>query len=304
MIQKTKVNVVSGFLGSGKTTLLRHLLSTPKLPEKIALMINEIGEIVIDSKVLKRSGSDVVELPNGCICCTVTGDFIQGLLDIKKQFSPERIFIEPTGIAEPGRILSALYRPPLEAEFRIEPTITIIDVCGFDKLYKELAYLYVMQIKSADIILLNKMDLTTKKVVGKVEKEIQKLNPRAFLLRTDHCKVDLFNLIEGKSAQGRTSSDKHTNVHPKFESFSFENTQIFSKEKLEKLLNKLPTNVFRLKGFVRLSNGTVLLNYITGQIEWEPMELTNGKTTLTCIGRNLRPKKLKSDLRKCVLSKR
>ena len=98
---KTPIDVVGGFLGAGKTTLLRNMLSAPSLPEKIALMINEIGDVVVDAQVLKKSGGNVVELPNGCICCSVSGDFVQGLLDLKKDYSPDRIFIEPTGIAEP-----------------------------------------------------------------------------------------------------------------------------------------------------------------------------------------------------------
>lgn len=300
-MNKTKVNLIGGFLGSGKTTLLRHILSAPRLPKKIALMINEIGEVVIDAKVLKSLGSGVVEMPNGCICCSVSGDFIQGLLDIKKNFSPDRILVEPTGIAEPGKILSALYQPPLETEFRVEPTVIVLDVSGFEKLYRQISYLYVMQIKTADIILLNKMDLVNPKIAGKVEREVQKLNPRAFILWTEHCKIELLDLLEGKRVQLAPSVSKTSHAPLEFDSFTFKSDKVFSKERIEKFLGRLPANIFRLKGFVRLREGLSLLNYVTGQIEWEPFDAGESQTTLTCIGRKLDSKKIISELVKCEM---
>ncbi len=305
LMPKTPIDVVGGFLGAGKTTLLRNMLSAPSLPEKIALMINEIGDVVVDAQVLKKSGGNVVELPNGCICCSVSGDFVQGLLDLKKDYSPDRIFIEPTGIAEPGRLLSALYRPPLEPEFRIDPTVIVIDASSFLRCYKELEYLYVMQIKTADIILLNKADLATKSVTDKTEKAVRALNSRAVILRTEQSRVDLFNLFEGIKPAAPSSIAAGTKLkQPVFESFSFKSNSTFSQAKIEKFLDRQTANIFRVKGFIRVEEGMKLLNYTAGQTEWEPFEPTDNQTTLTVIGARLVRDKWISQINQAVIGKK
>jgi len=286
--RKIKVNLIGGFLGSGKTTLLRHVLSQPLLPEKVALLVNEIGEVGIDGKILRRSGVDSVELANGCICCQISEDLVATLVQIADTYRPDRILIESTGVAEPGKVLGVLYMADALIErMRVDPTVIVIDAGGFDRLKRELAYHYVMQIKSADVILLNKIDLIDPKTAGRVEREVQKINPRAFIIKTRHCQVDLFTLLEGRPIGRPSEEDDHDDEV--FESFVYESAGTFG-ARLEPYLGKLPANVFRVKGFVTLSAGRHLLNFVTGQTEIEPFEDGGRTNQLVVIGRRLDPR--------------
>lgn len=285
-------------MGSGKTTLLKHFLSQPKLSEKVALLVNELGEVGIDGKILKAAGGNLVELANGCICCQISGDMVQSLIEILEKYHPDRILIESTGVAEPGKVLSVLYSAePLVKTLRVEPTVIVVDAAGFERLYRELSYHYVMQIKSADILLLNKMDLVDSKKAARAEKEIRKLNPRAFVVRSTRGAVDLLGLLEGKSAQKPSKGKPHTDH---FESASFTPEGTFSKEALEKLLNNLPADCYRAKGFVQTNEGRRLFNFVTGQLEWEEASNGEAENKLVFIGRKLNLKRLKGDLKKCL----
>jgi G3E family GTPase len=299
-LEKLKVNVIGGFLGSGKTTLLRHFLAQPKLDEKVAVIVNELGEIGIDGRILERSGSKTMELTNGCVCCQVTGDMIQAVKDIRAQYKPDRLLIETTGVAEPGKVLTVLYSPYLSDEVRVEPTCVVVDAAGFEKLYKELAYHYVMQIKAADLIVLNKMDLVTPARATKVEAEIRRLNPKAFVMRAQHGRVDLLKLLEGR--EGGAPPEDDGRPGERFESFAVREAGIFDKTKLEKFLSGLPSNCYRAKGFVRAGGESLLVNAVTGQVEWEPWpdEKTPEKNELVFIGRKLPKDKLIKDLKRCL----
>src|SRR5689334_13504105 len=122
--KKMLVTIVTGFLGSGKTTLVQKLLSGQLGNEKVAVLVNELGEIGIDGTLIKQKHLNVLELPNGCICCQIQGDFKLAIDDIMEQYNPDRLFIEPTGIAEPGRILDFFWSvEDLIKRAQIEPVI-------------------------------------------------------------------------------------------------------------------------------------------------------------------------------------
>ncbi len=306
---KVKTNLVAGFLGSGKTTLLRHFLSSPALSEKVAVLVNEVGEVGIDGAILKRASGSVLELANGCICCQISGDLVDAMRKLAADFAPDRILIESTGIAEPGKVLAALYGPLADA-VRVEPTVVVVDAAAFDRLYEDVAYHYVMQIKSADLILLNKLDLLGKARLAAVKKKVAALNPRAFILPTEHCRVDLLGLMEGTltptrralRARLRTTKQDGRKVdtrkrarefslksprpsgervpeggvrgarrsHKTFASAAFTDLGRLNQAKLERFLERLPREVFRVKGFVELPEGPRLLNWVRGQADWEP----------------------------------
>ncbi|MBI4179847.1 GTP-binding protein [bacterium] len=303
--EKAKVNLIGGFLGSGKTTLLRHFLSRPKLSEKVAILVNELGAIGIDGQTLARSGGNMVELANGCICCQISEDLVSTLVQIFDTQKPDRILIESTGVAEPGKILNVLYSvEPILRRMRVDPTIIVVDAGAFERFKTALAYHYVMQIKSADVILLNKIDLSKPKSLAKVERAIRDLNPKAFLLRTDHCRVDLLRLIEGIPAQtpaGTPDDHGHEHTDDEFESFAVTEDTPYDRGKLEAFLAKLPDNVFRAKGFAKTPQGRHLVNFTAGEVEFEdiPAKEFPKQAGLVFIGRHLDEKKLRGALKRC-----
>ncbi len=110
----TKIDIISGFLGAGKTTLIKKLLKEAFEGEKLVLIENEFGEISIDGGFLKESGVQVSEMSSGCICCSLVGDFATALKDVKKQFSPDRILIEPSGVGKLSDVIAAVEKTVAE----------------------------------------------------------------------------------------------------------------------------------------------------------------------------------------------
>lgn len=297
---KAKATLIGGFLGSGKTTLLRHVLSQPAPGEKIAVLVNELGEVGIDGKLLERVAGGVVELANGCICCQLSSDLAVTMREISASRRPDRILIESTGIAEPGKVLAVLYGA-LADVVAVEPTVIVVDASSFDRLYEGVAYHYVMQIKSADLILLNKADLLPKTRLAAVRRKVQKLNPRALVLATERCRVDLVGLLEGRESPraARTRSNGARTTAGKeltFISRTFSPGTVVP-AKLERLLDRLPA-LFRAKGFVETPQGPRLLNWVRGQAEWEPWPGPD-RDRLVLIGSKIDGKSIQTALKRC-----
>jgi len=318
--KKIKVNLIGGFLGSGKTTLLRYFLSQPKLDEKVAVLVNELGEVGIDGQILRKPGLVLQELTNGCLCCQITGDMIQAIENIRDEYHPDRLLIESTGIAEPGKVLQVLYyAEPLARSLRVEPTIVVVDAKSFENLYAAVSYHYVMQIKSADLILLNKIDLVDSRKLNGIEKKIKELNSQAFLVRTKHCQVNLLQLLEGhpaaRAVRNSPSSARFVKDGPPqkdkeetFSSFVYKSMALYDPALLKQCFSKdLLRDCFRIKGFVRLPGGIHLLNYVSHQFELEPFETVKkqgGKreaTELVFIGRKMNEKKIFHQLKRCEI---
>lgn len=109
----TKIDIVSGFLGAGKTTLIKKLLAEAFPGEKLVLIENEFGEISIDGGFLKDAGVQISEMSSGCICCSLVGDFGRALVDVQKQFAPDRILIEPSGVGKLSDVIDRGQPPPM-----------------------------------------------------------------------------------------------------------------------------------------------------------------------------------------------
>ena len=305
--KKMMVNVITGFLGSGKTTLMRNILSGQLGDEKVAILVNELGEIGIDGTLIKQKHLNVLELPNGCICCQIQGDFKAAVDDIIAQYHPDRLLIEPTGVAEPAKILDFFWSlEDLIQNSQIEPVICIIDCHAFFNLMERVGYNYLCQIKPSDIILLNKTDLVTSKELNKIEKAVKELNPRAFLFHTQYCNIDLGLLLKGeinqKGKKKHSKETKHEHNHLEdFNMFAIDwDNKILDKEKLFEYLNNLPPELFRLKGFVNLEEGTCYLSFVTGT--YDIIQFPEKKNTqLVFIGKKISQVKLTTQLKKCIV---
>src|SRR5258707_9295000 len=151
------ISVLTGFLGAGKTTLLNHILREQSR-YKFGVLINEVGEIGIDGKLVETQPEDVVEMSNGCICCTVRKDLVKGIQKLLKKQHLDYVLIETTGIADPGPVAQTFLNIPQLQQFaRLDSIITVVDAEHLESQLRE-AEVAREQIALADFILLNKVD--------------------------------------------------------------------------------------------------------------------------------------------------
>ena len=125
--QMTKVDIISGFLGAGKTTFIKKLIDQVYAGEKLVLIENEFGEIGIDGGFLKDAGIEITEMNSGCICCTLVGDFSEALQKVLKEYEPDRVLIEPSGVGKLSDIVKAIKAVKKKAEIEINGRITVVD---------------------------------------------------------------------------------------------------------------------------------------------------------------------------------
>jgi G3E family GTPase len=152
------VYILGGFLGSGKTTLLMKLASMyTRRGEKTALLVNESGEIGVDGATLKAEGYDAIELPNGCICCSLSGTLQSALKNIERDIDPDVIIVEPTGLALPHKVKELVRVSMIDADETF--IIGVADVQRFEDLIKKKEEFFTMQMSHADFVLINKSDL-------------------------------------------------------------------------------------------------------------------------------------------------
>jgi G3E family GTPase len=184
------VTIITGFLGSGKTTLLNHILSNQD-GIKTAVLVNEFGEIGIDNELLVTTGEDMVELSNGCICCTINNDLVEAVYKVLER--PEKIdylVVETTGLADPLPVALTFLGTDLRELTRLDSIVTVVDVANFSiDLFNSQAA--ENQIAYADIILLNKSDLVDEADLDLLEVRVRDMRPGARLLRSVKGEVPL-----------------------------------------------------------------------------------------------------------------
>jgi len=154
------VYILGGFLGSGKTSLLMRLASMySERKQKVAIVVNESGEIGVDGATLKAQGYDAIELPSGCICCTLSGTLTTALQNIKNDLDPDIIMIEPTGLALPNKVKDIVHISCIDED--ADYIIGIADIQRFNDLIKKKEEFFTRQMTGSDFILINKCDLAT-----------------------------------------------------------------------------------------------------------------------------------------------
>jgi G3E family GTPase len=300
---RTPITLITGPLGSGKTTLLRHILAT--CPGKIAIVMNEFGEIAIDAKVIEGKNVRIAELGEGCVCCSLLGEFEAAVNEIIEKVEPEMIIVETTGLAEPEALVFNIHEALPQC--RLDGVVSVIDADMLVR-FPELGHTTRLQIEGADILLLNKIDLIEPTQVEPLEKKLRVINPTAAIIRTERCQVDpelLFGIgrspreIRSAAMMPSAMSDisrgekkvtppEHRH-QPEFESFTFSSDRFLSRDCFERFAESLPATVIRAKGFVRFLDGTQLFNFVAGRWEWEPFDAE--RTELIFIGKGIAAKK-------------
>ena len=182
-----KITQIAGFLGCGKTTLLLRL--SKKLSDggkrKIALIVNEIGEIPVDGKIIEESGLRVKDIGGGCICCEIASTFAKTIYNLYKDFHPEHILVEPTGVAVPHQVKLAARMSGRDAKISIGPAVVLFDATRPAELLDMdmLGQLVTSQVKDADVLAISKVDIVSEDQVIEAIERVRQYNPAAEIIR-------------------------------------------------------------------------------------------------------------------------
>ena len=275
-----KINLIFGFLGSGKTTLIRRLLKDQPDLSKTAVIVNEFGDVGIDGLILEGDNVDIIELASGCLCCNLKGPMLDAIDEIQASRNIETLLIESSGVAEPVDTLETLTDPKLRSKFDIGPIVTVVNAPHFEKLTEILGDFFADQIKNADILILNKIDLINSSEIEEIRSLVQELNQRADLIYAEHCDVNLNELLRTEyrtnetfsieqSGLDRPSRQHHDHQHDQMDSLVIENTNDVTRQQLESWFQSLPNKLYRAKGFVMVDGAHRLVQYSMGQLNIE-----------------------------------
>jgi G3E family GTPase len=284
------VDIVTGFLGSGKTTLLGHVLTHGLRGKPVAVIMNEIGEVGIDGRVITGLSAveKMVELSSGCICCSIDEyRFDLAVQEIIETTHPHLILIESTGLADPEPLA---YRVR-NAGLGLDAVITVVDAVNVERQLRETEVARA-QVEAADFLVVNKVDLVDAADLVRVEKRLGRLNARAERLRTVRGAIGSEVLFATGVATFRERA-RNGSAHLQrdgIESFVYRSRRALRQDAFERLLGRLPADILRAKGIVRFAgrDWRCLFNFTCGRHELTWVRLDDvAESQAVFIGRDL-----------------
>ena len=306
------VTIVTGFLGSGKTTFLNHALGGGTLG-RVAALVNDFGALDIDATLIAEVADEVVTLANGCVCCTINGDLYKAVRAILALDPPvDRIVVETTGLADPLPVGLTFLETDLVERCALEAVLTIVDCANFVlDLFK--ADAAMAQIRHADIIVLNKIDLVDRDQVETIARRIKALKPRARLLEAEQARVPLAAILSpiepvptedaSLPAHRKEHSHKHL-INDGFVTHSVEMRERVSSAALRRLLARgFPGEVFRAKAILHLDDprATFVMQYCGGRTNFHRFDRQIDLSRIVFIGRKLDPMQLNAAMAECLV---
>ena len=192
----TKIDIISGFLGAGKTTFIQKLLSDALKGENVVLIENEFGEIGVDSGFLKNAGIEIREMNQGCICCSLVGDFESSLKEVIEQYHPDRILIEPSGVGKLSDILSAVKTVSENLDVKLDGAVTVVDATKAKLYNKNFGEFFDDQIRFATSVVLSRMDIASGEKAQEAVNIVRGINPHANLITTALAELSGEKLLE------------------------------------------------------------------------------------------------------------
>ncbi len=286
--REVPIIIITGYLGSGKTTLMQNILKQEK--RKIALIVNDMGSINIDAAILNKTGNQVaqvemVEMQNGCICCTLRDEFMAEIERLSEDKSIEAVFVEASGISEPSSIAGAFINYEEMTEDTRVYLKTVVSVVDVDRIYREFLHnltsdeetedgdvinLIMDQIEFCNLMILNKTDLLTKEQIQEVKQGLRAIQREAEMLECVNGEVDLevilnredfdFDEVEAYSAVQRAlnncehDDEKACVDEYGISSFVFEERRPFNRDAFNKFIEEYPEVLIRTKGYIWFSD--------------------------------------------------
>lgn len=314
-MKKTRVDMLFGFLGSGKTTLAARILNEYGAKRRLALIVNEFGDVGVDGEILKGNSIDVVQLSTGCLCCTLKGSLEAAVLEIGAKSDVDHIIIEATGVAEPEQVMESFADEEFVDKFEVGPMVTVVDAPKFMKIRTMLGPFYEAQVEKSDYVILNKLDMGDVDLFKQVQAEVGQLNPDAVIRFAERCDVDLNEVLDGPSSQALKnweadehdhhdehdhdhshdhdhnhdhSHDHHHALHAPADSFVLDVPDDVDREALIELYQKAPESLWRSKGFVRIDGEDHLVQVAMGSVEITPTD-PRDRHYLVFIGDGIEP---------------
>ena len=312
------VTIITGYLGAGKTTLLNRIL-TQKHGKKVAVIVNEFGEVGIDSQLIIDADEEILEMNNGCICCTVRGDLIRifsNLMQKREQF--DHLLIETTGLADPAPVIQSFFVDDvMRSQTQLDAVVTVVDAKHIwehwdsDEAQEQIAF--------ADVILLNKIDLVSIEQLSELERRIHTMTPFAKTYQTQNCElsrdavlgIKAFDLKQALSINPELLNENAHEHDLSIYSVSLVEPGTISGDKLNRWLYQLVqekgADIFRMKGILDVDaeerrfvfQGVhMLLDGRPGKL-WKPGE--QRRNELVLIGRNLDEAQLQAEFRACLI---
>ena len=297
--QAIPVTIISGFLGSGKTTLLNRIMASDT-GLKIAVMVNDFGQINIDSKMVLNNDGKVMNLANGCICCSISDDLIGQLESLLAQKEgPETILIEASGVSDPGRIARTLNYPQFRGRLELDAILTLVDAGQILTLDEEFKQLAMTQLEAADIVIINKTDQCSVQELQAVRDEW--LFPDSRVYETRYADVPMALIIATHTHMGATAGADNSDPSPHqhedenthgdiFESISWQTDQPVNLARLKAIIEDLPLGIYRAKGVFlteEMPDTPVVLQQVGSRSEWVKADknIQTDTSSLVLIGR-------------------
>jgi G3E family GTPase len=312
------VTVLTGYLGAGKTTLLNRIL-TYEHGKKVAVIVNEFGEVGIDNQLVIDTDEEIFEMNNGCICCTVRGDLIRIIGNLmKRRHKFDHLVIETTGLADPAPVIQTFFvDEDMRDKIALDAVVTVVDAKHIQQHWE--ADEAQEQIAFADVILLNKTDLVTPEELAKLESKIQGMNKMAKIYRTQNSELAMDALLGVQAFD----LDRALEIDPDFlnedahehdesvKSFAIVESGEIDGQKLNNWLSQLlqtkGVDIFRMKGILNIAGederfvfqGVHMLFDGKPDRPWKEGETR--KNELVFIGRNLDEAELREDFKQCLV---
>ncbi len=285
----TPIILLCGYLGSGKTTVLSHLLSLPGRP-RVAVLMNEFGEVGVDTAIIQGRNVHVKELLEGCVCCSLVGEFKAAVQEIIHLYHPDYVVVETTGIAEADNLILDTSSIP---GVTLHSIVSVVDA-HLVWVAQQLGHNIEVQIKAADLLILNKVDLVPWDIVLKIQQRLREMNSRALLISTidghvgwdivlglKHSRLHSHQVLARNIVKAQSVPLKHDLVHVAFHIDPMQRTLA----EWNMLLQHIPVCFERVKGVIAIGKSSYLLNYVRGHYTFK--RISKPTTGLVVIGKNI-----------------